>query len=49
MKAAEKGQLEVVKYLVKKAADINAQNENGETALMNEVKGGYIEEVKKED
>lgn len=34
MKAAEKGELEVVKYLVKKEANVNAKNICGDTSLL---------------
>ena len=46
LQAAEKGHLEQVKTLVKKGADVNAKDQNGQTALMAAAGRGHLEMVK---
>jgi ankyrin repeat protein len=45
MRAAEKGQLDVVKSLVSMGADVNARSEGGVAALLYAVRGGHLEVV----
>jgi ankyrin repeat protein len=46
MRAAESGQIDMVKFLIRKGADICARTESDETALMLAVRGGHINIVK---
>ncbi len=46
LQSAEKGHLEHVNTLLKKGADVNARDENGQTALMAAAGRGHLEMVK---
>jgi ankyrin repeat protein len=46
MKAAKKGDLEHVRELLNKGADVNAKNKGGQTALMDAAREGNLEMVK---
>jgi len=46
LQSAEKGHLEQVKALLKKRADVNAKDQNGQTALMAAAARGHLEMVK---
>ncbi len=46
MEAADKGQLEVVKLLIRHGANVNAADEDGETALMMAADDGFTEVVR---
>lgn len=46
MWAVAQGSRHILEYLIQKGANINYQNEKGETALMKAVSGGYLSNVK---